>query len=119
MASLSSLLDHLYESGIIDSTDVALVGGTDVYIGTGRPTAGSEPCSEAAGGLLELKAVVDLVRQVMTEDGARLWLRSPNPQFGDEKPLHLVGRGQHQQVRTSFSGLPRASLPDQSDGRGR
>ena len=48
--------------------------------------------------LLELRAVVDLARKVMRDDGARLWLRSPNPDLGYEKPLRLIADGQYQRV---------------------
>ncbi len=34
----------------------------------------------------------------MRDDAARLWLRSPNPDLGYEKPLDLVAEGQYQRV---------------------
>jgi uncharacterized protein (DUF2384 family) len=48
--------------------------------------------------LLELKAVVDLLRRVMRDDAARMWLRSPNVDLGYEKPLDLVAAGHYQRV---------------------
>ena len=48
--------------------------------------------------LLELKAVVDLTRSVMTDDAARFWLRSPNPNLGYDKPLNLVATGEYRSV---------------------
>ncbi len=48
--------------------------------------------------LLELKAVVDLLRRVLHDDAARLWLRSPNPDLNYEKPLDLVAAGDYQRV---------------------
>ncbi|MCY4194702.1 MAG: MbcA/ParS/Xre antitoxin family protein, partial [bacterium] len=48
--------------------------------------------------LLELRAVVDLARTVMSDDAARLWLRSPNRNLGYEKPLDLIAEGAYQRV---------------------
>ena len=42
--------------------------------------------------------VVDLALMVMSDDAARLWLRSPNPGLGHEKPLDLVAAGDTQRV---------------------
>lgn len=48
--------------------------------------------------LPELPAVVELARTVMTDDAARRWLRSPNPDLGHERPLDLVAAGNSQRV---------------------
>ena len=47
---------------------------------------------------LDSSAVVDLARTVMNDDAARLWLRSPNPDLGYERPLDLVAAGDAQRV---------------------
>ena len=41
----------------------------------------------------ELPTVVDLACKVMSDDAARIWLRSPNPDLGYERPLDLVAAG--------------------------
>ena len=51
-----------------------------------------------ADQLPELPAVVDLARTVMSDDAARFWLRSPNPDLGYERPLDLVAAGDTQRV---------------------
>ncbi len=51
-----------------------------------------------ADQLPELPAVVDLARTVMSDDAARFWLRSPNPDLGNERPLDLVAAGDTQRV---------------------
>ncbi|MXZ85340.1 MAG: DUF2384 domain-containing protein [Acidimicrobiia bacterium] len=43
-------------------------------------------------------AAVDLARTVMSDDAARFWLRSPNPNLGYERPLDLVAAGNNQRV---------------------
>ena len=59
---------------------------------------GVEPRRSAEERLLELRSVVDLLRQVMRDEPARLWLRSPEPELGYEKPLDLVERGEYRMV---------------------
>ena len=98
MASLSALLDGLYETGVIDTADVARVSGAHARSVNRWRTGQAEPRRDSEARLLELKAVVDLLRRVLRDDAARLWLRSPNPDLGYEKPLDLVAAGQYQRV---------------------
>lgn len=51
-----------------------------------------------ADQLPELTAVVDVARTVMSDDAARFWLRSPNPDLGYERPLDLISAGDTQRV---------------------
>ncbi len=98
MASLSALLDDLYDTEVIDTADVARVSGTHARSVNRWHTSKAEPRRESEERLLELKAVVDLLRRVVGDDAARLWLRSPNPELGYDKPLDLVAAGQYQRV---------------------
>lgn len=98
MASLSALLNRLYESEVIDTADVARVCGAHVRSVSRWHTAKAEPRRESEERLLELNAVVELLRRILLDDAARLWLRSPNPDLGYEKPLDLVAAGQYQRV---------------------
>jgi putative toxin-antitoxin system antitoxin component (TIGR02293 family) len=98
MASLAVLLDRLYETEVIDTTDVARVSGTHVRSVNRWHASRGEPRRESEERILELKAVVDLTRRVMSDHAARLWLRAPNPDLGYEKPLDLVGTGHYQRV---------------------
>lgn len=97
-ALLSAVLDELYETEVIDSADVARVSGRDAR-SVSRWQAGQvEPRRESEERLLELKAVVDLVRRVMRDDAAHLWLRAPNPDLAYQKPLDLIAAGEYQRV---------------------
>ncbi len=98
MTTLTALLDHLYEGDVVDTADVARVSDTNPR-GVSRWRADAAvPRREAEERLLELRAVVDLTRQVMRDSAARLWLRSPNPDLGYEKPLDLIAQGHYQRV---------------------
>lgn len=92
------LLDDLLEGEIVDAADVARVAGASPRSVTRWQNAGSAPRRESEERLLELKAVVDLLRTVLREPSARLWIRSPNPELGYEKPLDLIERGEYRRV---------------------
>jgi putative toxin-antitoxin system antitoxin component (TIGR02293 family) len=98
MTSLTTLLDHLYEGDVVDNADVARVSATSPRSVARWKARSASPRRDAEERLLELKAVVDLARKVMRDGAARLWLRSPNPDLGYEKPLDLIAAGQYQRV---------------------
>jgi uncharacterized protein (DUF2384 family) len=45
-----------------------------------------------------LKAVVDVLREVMREEPARLWLLSPVPALDLDKPMDLIEQGEYRRV---------------------
>ena len=98
MTMLSSLLDHLYEGDVVDTSDLARVSDTNPRSVARWKAAAATPRREAEERLLELRAVVDLARRVMRDDAARFWMRSPNPDLGYEKPIDLIASGQYQRV---------------------
>lgn len=98
MTTLTALLDHLYEGDVVDTADVARVSETNPRSVSRWRADAAVPRREAEERLLELRAVVDLTRQVMRDSAARLWLRSPNPDLGYEKPLDLIAQGHYQRV---------------------
>ena len=98
MAPLASLLDDLCDSEVVDTADLALVSDTNPRSVARWRSQQTAPRRQTEERLLELRAVVDLARKVMRDDGARLWLRSPNPDLGYEKPLRLIADGQYQRV---------------------
>jgi len=98
MSTLTSLLDHLCEGDVVDTTDLARVSDTSPRSVTRWKVAAAVPRRAAEERLLELRSVVDLARRVMRDDAARFWMRSPNPELGYEKPLDLVAAGQYQLV---------------------
>jgi putative toxin-antitoxin system antitoxin component (TIGR02293 family) len=99
------LLDRLLEGEVVDGADVARVVGTSPRSITRWQSAHSVPRRDSEERLLELKAVIDLLRDVLREQPARLWLRSPNPDLNYEKPLDVVARGEYQRVIDSIMAL--------------
>ena len=98
MTTLTNLLDRLYEDDIVDTADVARVSDTSPRSVSRWRTESVVPRRESEERLLELRAVVDLARRVMRPDAARLWMRSPNPDLGYDKPLDLIATGNYQRV---------------------
>lgn len=98
MTTLPALLDHLYEGDVVDTADVARASNTNPRSVTRWRAQQATPRRQAEERLLELRCVIDLARKVMTDDATRLWLRSPNPDLGYDKPLDLVAQGSYQRV---------------------
>jgi putative toxin-antitoxin system antitoxin component (TIGR02293 family) len=105
LSEVMVLMDRLLEGEVVDGADVARVLGTSPRSVTRWQSARRMPRRDSEERLLELKAVVDLVRGVLREQPARLWLRSPNPDLGYEKPLDVIARGEYQRVIDSIMAL--------------
>lgn len=97
MSGMAAVVDELLVDDIVDSPDVAKVTGTTPRSVT-RWLDGASPRRPAEERLLELKAVVDVLRRVLREEPARLWIRSPNSDLDYEKPLDLIERGEYRRV---------------------
>lgn len=97
VTGMAAVVDELLVDDIVDSPDVARVTGATARSVT-RWLEGTSPRRPAEERLLELKAVIDILRRVMREEPARLWIRSPNPDLDYEKPLDLIERGEYRRV---------------------
>ena len=94
---MAAVVDGLLDDDIVGSPDVARVTGATPR-SVSRWLEGASPRRRAEERLLELKAVVDLLRRVLREEPAHLWIRSPNPDLDYDKPLDLIGRGEYRRV---------------------
>jgi putative toxin-antitoxin system antitoxin component (TIGR02293 family) len=98
VGQVATILDELFEGGVVDGPDVARVLGTSPRSVARWHRTGATPRRDTEERLAELKAVVDLLRTVLRDEPARLWLRSPNPELGYEKPIDLIERGEYRRV---------------------
>ena len=98
MPTLSGVLDVLIETQVIDAADVAQITGATPRSVSRWAAAKAAPRRDAEDRLLELKSVVDLLRSVLRDEPARLWLRSPNPDLDWRKPLELIADGEYRRV---------------------
>ena len=86
MATMSGVIDELIDTHVIDAGDVAQITGATPRSVSRWTASKAIPRREAEDRLLELKAVIDLLRSVLRDEPARLWLRSPNPDLDWRKP---------------------------------
>ena len=98
MTPFTTLLDHLYEGDVVDTADLARISKTNPCSVARWRSQETAPRRYAEERLLELRAVIDLVRRVMRDDAARFWMRSPNRDLNYEKPLDLIAAGQYKRV---------------------
>ncbi len=105
MATMREVLDELIGMHVVDAGDVAQVTGATPRSVRRWIASKATPRREAEGRLLELKAVADLVRSVLRDEPARLWLRSPNADLGWRKPLELITEGEYRRVTASILAI--------------
>lgn len=105
MGPVVGLLDRLLDGEVVDGADLARVVGTSPRSITRWHATRAVPRRDSEERLLELKAVIDLLTGVLREEPARLWLRTPNPDLGYEKPLDVVAKGEYQRVIDSIMAL--------------
>lgn len=98
MPQVVDVLSAVLTDDIVDTGDVARVLGATQRSIARWQAADASPRRHSEERLLELKAVVDLARQHLRPDVARVWLRAPDPSLGYEKPLDLVKQGEYRRV---------------------
>jgi uncharacterized protein (DUF2384 family) len=98
MAKVVDLLDQVLAGGTVTAAHVARVLGTTSRSVARWHAAEVSPRRESEERLIELTAVVDLTRRCLPPESARLWLRTPNPELADGKPLDLIARGEYRSV---------------------
>jgi hypothetical protein len=96
VGSLAALLDQLHEGGIVDTADVARVSGSPPRRVARWQSPEGAPRRDSEERLLELQAVVELLRRVARADAARLWCEPRTPACA--KPPDLIGAGHDERV---------------------
>ncbi len=70
----------------------------------------SRPEGDSRSRLLELKYVIDLLREVYTEEGVEIWLHGRNRGLGGKRPLELLEVGQFDVVLEAIERLRVGSM---------
>jgi uncharacterized protein (DUF2384 family) len=65
----------------------------------------SKPDGPSRTRLLELNYVIQLLREVYTEEGAEIWLHGPNRNLGGQKPVDLLAGSDYQSVLIEIERL--------------
>jgi len=103
--ALATTLGEMVASEVVDNIDIARALHTSPRSVARWQATGSTPRRDAEERLLELKAVLDLLLQVLRPQPARLWLRSPHPNLDYEKPIDLVAAGHYRRVIAELMAL--------------
>jgi len=108
---MPAAMEMVLVSGLVDTADVARVLNTSqrsVQRWTARDAA---PRKESEERLLELGAVLDLASEVLRDEGARLWLRTPVADLGWRKPLDVISEGGFREVIDALLALSHGIVP--------
>lgn len=70
----------------------------------------SRPDGDSRARLLEVKYVVDQLREVYTEDGVEIWLHGRNRGLGHQRPIDLLGAGQFDIVLEAIERLTSGAM---------
>jgi putative toxin-antitoxin system antitoxin component (TIGR02293 family) len=101
-----SALQDILKTRLVDTADVARALDTTPRSVARWQHDGHGPHREKnIWRMLELKAVLDLAVQVMPAESAALWLRSPVPELGYNKPLDLIRDGEFRRVIDALTAL--------------
>ena len=98
-------MSDILATGIVDTADVAYITGATIRTAQRWLAGEVAPRRHNSIRLLELKAVLDALAEVYRPDGAKLWLRSPVPMLGYEKPLDLIRDGDYRRVTAVLAAL--------------
>jgi uncharacterized protein (DUF2384 family) len=68
-------------------------------------TGSSRPEGESRTRLLELNYLVQLLREIYTDEGAEIWIHGPNRTFGGKRPIELLESGNFRSVLLEIERL--------------
>lgn len=93
MTTIRALLDNVCAGGVLTVADLAQVTRTSRRQVLRWRYRSETVRQDVEKRLLELRAVVDLARQAMPDRQARSWLRSPQPELENQRPLDAISDG--------------------------
>lgn len=70
----------------------------------------SRPEGDSRSRLLEVKYVIDQLREIYTEEGVEIWLHGRNRGLGGQRPLSLLEAGQFDLVLQAIERLHVGSM---------
>jgi len=89
-----TVVAEILDGDLVNAADVARIAGSTPRSVARWQSGAVNPRRESEERLLELKAVLDLARQTLSEPAARRWLRTPVPDLDYGKPIDLIADGQ-------------------------
>lgn len=99
------MVTQVLETNLVDVTDVARVLNTTPRSVQRWNSESTTPRKDTEDRLIELDVVLQVACEVMAVESARIWLRTPTPYLGWDKPLEVVSRGDYKQVIDALYAL--------------
>jgi putative toxin-antitoxin system antitoxin component (TIGR02293 family) len=91
-------MDRVLVTGLVDTADVARVLNITLRSVQRWSSRAASPRKGSEERLLELAVVLDRAAEVLPEEDARLWIRSPIADLGWRKPLDVISEGNFRDV---------------------
>lgn len=91
--------------GALSSAEIGTVTGVSERQVQRWASGTSRPEGDSRSRLLELKYVVDQLREVYTEEGVEIWLHGRNRSLDGQRPVALLEAGQFDAVLEAIERL--------------
>ena len=96
--------------GALSTAEIGVLTGVSERQVQRWAAGSSRPDGDSRARLLELKYVVDQLREVYTEDGVEIWLHGRNRGLAGQRPLALLEAGEFGVVLEAIERLHTGSM---------
>lgn len=96
---------YIQEIGHLSVQDVGRATGADDSTVRAWINDTRSPSGERAERLAELSALVERLAQLIDDDYIPVWMRKPNPQLDDDKPLDAIASGDYRRISRLIAAL--------------
>lgn len=96
---------HIRDIGHLSAADIARATGADETTARAWLREERSPSGDRAERLFELSSLVERLVTVMQPEYVPVWLRKPNTQLEDDKPLDAIASGDYRRVSRVIAAL--------------
>ncbi|HEX6652742.1 MAG TPA: hypothetical protein VF072_08365 [Thermoleophilaceae bacterium] len=96
---------HIRDIGHLSAADIARATGADETTARAWLREERSPSGDRAERLFELSSLVERLVTVMQPEYVPVWLRKPNMQLEDDKPLDAIASGDYRRVSRVIAAL--------------
>lgn len=103
-ATFVGIMQEVGSSGLTQAELAKAVGASVRTLQTWAAGT-SQPTGVRATRLLDVRLILERLRDIYTEEGIRIWLHSRNSNFGMRRPIELLAQGEIDQVLDEVDSL--------------